>query len=71
MSTEEISSTETTSQPSGSTSEPTTGSFSKYKIIFLGDQSVGKTSIVTRFMYDKFDTTYQVNNNNINNTHYI
>lgn len=25
-----------------------------------GDQSVGKTSIITRFMYDKFDTTYQV-----------
>ena len=23
-------------------------------------QSVGKTSIITRFMYDKFDTTYQV-----------
>ena len=27
--------------------------------VFLGDQSVGKTSIITRFMYDKFDTTYQ------------
>ena len=23
-------------------------------------QSVGKTSIITRFMYDKFDNTYQV-----------
>lgn len=33
----------------------------KYKLVFLGDQSVGKTSIITRFMYDKFDTTYQVN----------
>lgn len=32
----------------------------KYKLVFLGDQSVGKTSIITRFMYDKFDTTYQV-----------
>jgi GTPase SAR1 family protein len=32
----------------------------KYKIVFLGDQSVGKTSIITRFMYDKFDGTYQV-----------
>ncbi|KAK4383122.1 Ras-related protein RAe [Sesamum angolense] len=31
----------------------------KYKLCFLGDQSVGKTSIITRFMYDKFDTTYQ------------
>ena len=28
--------------------------------VFLGDQSVGKTSIITRFMYDKFDNTYQV-----------
>ena len=33
---------------------------SKYKLVFLGDQSVGKTSIITRFMYDKFDSTYQV-----------
>ena len=32
----------------------------KYNLVFLGDQSVGKTSIITRFMYDKFDTTYQV-----------
>ncbi|XP_074558348.1 ras-related protein RABH1e [Curcuma longa] len=31
----------------------------KYKLVFLGDQSVGKTSIITRFMYDKFDITYQ------------
>lgn len=31
----------------------------KYKLVFLGDQSAGKTSIITRFMYDKFDNTYQ------------
>ncbi|KMZ69240.1 Ras-related protein RABH1d [Zostera marina] len=31
----------------------------KFKLVFLGDVSVGKTSIITRFMYDKFDTTYQ------------
>jgi len=31
----------------------------KYKLVFLGDQSVGKTSIITRFMYDNFDSTYQ------------
>ncbi|EFA85186.1 Rab GTPase [Heterostelium album PN500] len=34
-------------------------SLSKYKLVFLGDQSVGKTSIITRFMYDSFDITYQ------------
>merc|ERR1711907_526096 len=32
---------------------------SKYKLVYLGDQSVGKTSIITRFMYDTFDNTYQ------------
>ena len=29
-------------------------------LLAAGDQSVGKTSIITRFMYDKFGTTYQV-----------
>lgn len=31
----------------------------KYKIVFLGDQSVGKTSIITQFMYDNFDRQTQ------------
>lgn len=31
----------------------------KYKLVFLGEQSVGKTSLITRFMYDSFDTSYQ------------
>lgn len=30
----------------------------KHKLVFLGDQSVGKTSIITRFMYDTFDRQY-------------
>lgn len=33
---------------------------SKYKLVFLGDESVGKTSIITRFMYDTFDSSYKV-----------
>lgn len=28
--------------------------------VFLGDQGVGKTSIITRFMYDTFEKNYQV-----------
>lgn len=31
----------------------------KFKLVFLGEQNVGKTSIITRFMYDSFDTSYQ------------
>jgi len=30
----------------------------KYKLVFVGDSSVGKTSIISRFMYDHFDTNY-------------
>ena len=33
----------------------------KFKLVFLGEQSVGKTSLITRFMYDSFDNTYQGN----------
>ncbi|RWW27336.1 hypothetical protein GW17_00008237 [Ensete ventricosum] len=32
----------------------------QYKLGFLGDQSVGKTGIITRFMHDKFDNPYQL-----------
>jgi len=28
---------------------------SKYKLVFLGDTGVGKTSIINRFMFDTFD----------------
>ena len=30
----------------------------KYKIVILGDQGVGKTSLLTRFMYESFEENY-------------
>jgi Ras-related protein Rab-6A len=33
---------------------------SKYKVVFLGNEGVGKTSIITRFYEDKFDPSYHV-----------
>jgi len=47
-----------------SSGTPTTADFTssplkRTKIVLLGDQSVGKTSLITRFMYDTFDNTYQ------------
>mmetsp|Transcript_16766 Transcript_16766/g.32645 ORF Transcript_16766/g.32645 Transcript_16766/m.32645 type:complete len:228 (-) Transcript_16766:225-908(-) len=37
---------------------PSIPPLAKYKLVFLGDLSVGKTAIITRFMYDSFDTQY-------------
>lgn len=31
----------------------------KYKIVFLGNQNVGKTSIIHRFIYETFEDNYQ------------
>jgi len=45
----------TSASAGGSYSNP----LKKFKLVFLGEQSVGKTSLITRFMYDSFDNTYQ------------
>ena len=44
---------------SGMGSDQTNVGKYKYKIVFLGNQSVGKTSIIHRFIYDSFDESYQ------------
>lgn len=31
----------------------------KFKVVLLGDQSVGKTALISKFMYDTFDEMYQ------------
>jgi len=38
----------------------TVGGKIKFKIVLLGDQHVGKSSIIDRFINDKFEETYNV-----------
>jgi GTPase SAR1 family protein len=40
------------------------GEIPKYKVIFLGDQGVGKSSIINRFVQDRYEPNYQVYNLN-------
>lgn len=42
-----------------SSGEAAASSLAKYKLVFLGDQGVGKTCIINRFVYDSFDKNYQ------------
>jgi Ras-related protein Rab-6A len=34
-------------------------SIAKFKLVFLGDQGVGKTSIITMFMFGTFEANYK------------
>lgn len=45
--------------PTSPVTDVLTSTLKRTKIVLLGDQSVGKTSLITRFMYDTFDNTYQ------------
>ena len=38
----------------------TVGGKIKYKLVLLGDQHVGKSSIIDRFINDKFEESYNV-----------
>ena len=35
----------------------------RYKLVFVGDVGVGKTSIMNRFITDRFSEEYDVNKN--------
>jgi GTPase SAR1 family protein len=39
---------------------PQMAPLSKYKVVFLGDQGTGKTSIIKAFIHGSFDQNYQV-----------
>lgn len=41
-------------------SSTTTGNKTKYKLVFLGDQSVGKSSIIEKYIHNKFDESSNV-----------
>lgn len=52
-------SNQSTNSDGASAHLPMVAALSKYKLVFLGDQGVGKTSIITHFMYGTFDMQYQ------------
>lgn len=41
-------------------SSTTTGNKTKYKLVFLGDQSVGKSCIIEKYIHNKFDDASNV-----------
>ena len=43
----------------------------RYKLVFVGDVGVGKTSVMNRFITDQFTEEYDVKNNYIYNNKII
>ena len=41
------------------------GGKTKYRVLVLGSSRVGKTSIISQFLYDQFSTKYKVHNQNV------
>jgi GTPase SAR1 family protein len=50
----------TASEGSDGVALPRVVPLAKYKLVFLGDQGVGKTSLIKHFMFGTFDPRYQV-----------
>lgn len=47
-------------KPKSQQEESTSLCDTKFKLVFLGDMGVGKTSIIDRFIRDEFDSTNNV-----------
>ena len=47
------------------------GAKTKYRVLVLGSSRVGKTSIISQFLYDQFSTKYKVQTRNVSTDIYF